>query len=361
MRLRRQGLAAQERSWQSVTDVARGMLAMQAQDPKGVLWSLSVRSTDRPDAASAAEAFERAEVIRNRPSRGTLQVTAAEDMAWLSALLTPRSRAAAVRRRSQLDLTDEMVDAATEVLTSELAAGGPRTRADLVAVCAAAGIDLDGGQAGHLLRHLTEGMDIVFAGAPGRTDMFTTGSPLVDTGGGPTGEEALAQLAVRYFGARGPATAQCLSWWANLTIGDARRAIEIAGDDLEMVELAGEEFVVPAGSADLTAGEVDAALAQPLLLAPFDEYLLGYRSRDVVITPENLDAVVPGRNGMFKPIVVVDGEVVGIWSRKTTRRTVAISIEPFVELPSDAAEGLERRSAEYGRFLGLEAELAVVP
>lgn len=359
LRLRHQGLASGPTSWETVADAAHGMLAVQAQDPKAVLWSLSIRTTTRPDEASTAGVFDRGEVLRNRPSRGTLQVTAATDMAWLSALLTPRSNAAAAKRRERLGLTDDVVEALTEIFASELADGAVRTRKELVDAAAAQGIELDGSQAGHVLRHLTERMEIVFAGAPGRVDSFASGATVVGSGRDLDGDEALAELAVRYFGGHGPATAQCLSWWANLTMGDTRRAIEAAGDALGMIELAGEELITSAGSAGLTAAEVDEALAEPLLLAPFDEYLLGYRSRDAVVTAENLDAVVPGRNGMFKPIVVVDGEVVGIWSRSANRSSVTVTVDLFIELTPDALEGLSRRAAEYGRFLGLDAALVV--
>ena len=111
--------------------------------------------------------------------------------------------------------------------------------------------------------------------------------------------------------------------------------------------------------AGLTDAEVDAALAEPLLLAPFDEYLLGYRSRDPVISPDRQDAVVPGRNGMFKPIVVVDGEVVGLWSRAATSRAVSVKILPFETLGGDTIEQLAGRANDYGAFLGREATLTV--
>ncbi|MEZ5238352.1 MAG: crosslink repair DNA glycosylase YcaQ family protein [Microthrixaceae bacterium] len=181
--------------------------------------------------------------------------------------------------------------------------GGP-SEGELVEACRAAGIELDGSQAGHILRHLTETMRIVLAGAPGNEDEFCAGERLVDDGRKLSGEDALRELAVRFFSSRGPATAQCFSWWTNLTMGDTRRALDAAGDELQELDLLGERFVLGA-DADIpdhpTALEL---LSEPLLLAPFDEYLLAYRSRDAAIDPEHLERVVPGRNGMFKPIVV---------------------------------------------------------
>jgi len=69
--------------------------------------------------------------------------------------------------------------------------------------------------------------------------------------------------------------------------------------------------------------------------------------------------VVPGRNGMFKPIVVVDGEVVGLWSRAATSRAVSVKILPFETLGGDTIEQLAGRANDYGAFLGREATLTV--
>ena len=48
-----------------------------------------------------------------------------------------------------------------------------------------------------------------------------------------TRDEALGQLARRYFASHGPATLRDYVWWSGLVVGDARRGIEIAGRDLE--------------------------------------------------------------------------------------------------------------------------------
>ena len=359
LRLRNQGLIGDAGRWATVPDVARGMVALQAQDPKGVLLALSLRCAGRPTEADVAAEFASARVVRNRPSRGTLQATVPEDMGWMSALLTPRSNASAVKRRDQIGVTEQMVSAVEKVMRSELSGGRVMTRPELIEACAGAGVELDGTQAGHVMRHHTEVMTIVFAGIAGRVDSFALADEWISERRELGRSEALAELATRYFTARGPATVQCMAWWANLVMGDARDAIDAAGPALEEIEIDGTTFVVAAGSAQLSATEVDAILAEPLLLPSFDEYLLGYRSREAVITADHLDLVVPGRNGMFKPIIVVDGEVVGIWSRRSTSKKVTVTLQPFEEIPVVARDGLARRVDEYGSFLGLEPSLVI--
>ena len=149
LRLRNQGLAPGARPWASAPEVARGMLAMQAQDPLGVLWALSVRAggpregsataPDRPSEAMIRSDLADGRIVRNRPSRGTLQVTAPEDLHWLTDLLSVRSNVAAKKRRAQLDVTEAMVETVGEVLRRELAGGRVMTRPALVEACASAG------------------------------------------------------------------------------------------------------------------------------------------------------------------------------------------------------------------------------
>lgn len=359
LRLRNQGLISDPARWASVAEAARGMGALQAQDPKGVLHALSLRCADRPSESAVAKEFAAARVVRNRPSRGTLQATASEDMHWLSGLLAPRSNAAAEKRRHSLGVTDQMVEAVGEVLHSELSGGRVRTRPELIAACAESGVALDAAQAGHVLRHHTEVMTIVFAGISGALDSFALAEEWIPERSELDRSDALAELATRFFTTRGPATVQCLAWWANLPVGQVREAIGSAGSALEEIEIGGTAFVVAAGSARLGEAEIEGILAEPLLLPPFDEYLIAYRSREAVISPEHIEQVVPGRNGMFKPIVVVEGEVVGTWSRRQKADRVVVALRPFGRLRPGAHDGLARRADEYGTFLGMAATMVI--
>ena len=60
-------------------------------------------------------------------------------------------------------------------------------------------------------------------------------------------DEALGELALRFVRSHGPVTRQDLARWTGLTAGDARRAITLAGDALEPVDVGGTEMVVTAG------------------------------------------------------------------------------------------------------------------
>ena len=331
---------------------------MQAQDPKGVLWALATRAGDDLDEDAVLASLADRSVVRNRPSRGTLQVTAPEDLHWLTATMSPRSIAAAEKRRADLGVTDELIESVGEVLRSELAGGAVRTRPELVEAAAAAGIELDGGQTSHVLGHHTQIMTIVFATPEGRTDTFALADEWIAERRDLDRVEALGELAHRFVAARGPVLVHDLARWANLTVGDARAGVEATGDAVRTLTLAGDDLLVAVDAPDLDDAAVDETLAAPLLLAPFDEYLLGYGARDAIIEPEHLDAVVPGGNGMFKPIVVIDGEIVGIWSRKLTAKKVTVTLAPFGSWSSKVRRSLEAPAEAYATFLDRELVLA---
>ncbi len=359
LRLRAQGLVPGVRDWSSAADVAHGMLAMQAQDAAGVRWALALRAGTSPTDAEVIADLDGRRLARNRPSRGTLQVTAPEDMHWLSATLGPRALRAAEQRRPQLALDDATLAAAEGVVRAELADGAVRTRTELVAACAARGIPLDGPQAGHVLRHLTQAMVMVFARSEGRVDCFALADTWLTTRRSPARSEALAEVALRFVRARGPVTRNDLGRWADLPMGDVDAGLEAAADALETVRLDQVDYLVEAGTADIDDAAVDEALRRPLLLPAFDEYLLGYGTRGALITDEGFDLVVPGRNGVFRPMVVVDGEIVGTWRPRSSRTAVTVTIEPFGAMPTAGARrSLAACARAYGRFLDRTGTLA---
>lgn len=78
-----------------------------------------------------------------------------------------------------------------------------------------------------------------------------------------------------------------------------------------------------------------------------------------MLTAEQFEAVVPGRNGVFKPTVVVDGRVAGTWGRTVRKGSVQVTVTPFGALGAGTRKGLERAVGEYGAYLALDPRLVV--
>ena len=85
--------------------------------------------------------------------------------------------------------------------------------------------------------------------------------------------------------------------------------------------------------------------------------MIGSADRDAVLDAASADRIVPGGNGVFQATIVAAGRVVGTWRRKARARKVVCEAIPFTGLSAAQATGFARAVAEYGRFLGLAAEV----
>lgn len=332
----------------SIPAVAASQLATQAQDLSGAKWALGLRARTTEKAVDAA--LTDGSVVRTWPARGTLMITARADVRWLTELLAPRAfaAAAAVWRR------DGMVEAdfarAAEVARAELQ-GTTLTRDALLDAFQRAGVETSRNRGSHLLRQLAGETLLVFgppatnprSGAAVQT--FALLSEHAPDAEPRDRDDALHELAVRFFTGHGPATIHDLAWWSGLTVSDCRRAVTLAGDALAQD---------PAGR--LTSAEhppTPARRGDVRLLPPFDELLTGYRDRTAHLRDGDFARVVPASNGLFRPIVTVDGLVVGTWRRTLrTDGSVDVDIEPFEVLGDRVARAVDRRVDEYARFLG---------
>src|SRR5665811_947693 len=83
-----------------------------------------------------------------------------------------------------------------------------------------------------------------------------------------------------------------------------------------------------------------------LLLPGFDEIILGYGDRSMTLAPEHADRIVPGGNGVFRPTVLVDGQVVGTWRHVGTGSKRRLETVQFVPLADDVAAVVAQRHAE---------------
>lgn len=106
------------------------------------------------------------------------------------------------------------------------------------------------------------------------------------------------------------------------------------------------------------AGELGSRIRQrsPVLtLGNFDEYLLGYRDRSFCVDPADLVRVVPGKNGIFLPLMVSNGRVIGTWRRLAKGRSITVEPQPFAAFSDRTAASFARSIKRYATFLDLTA------
>jgi Winged helix DNA-binding domain len=355
-RLRSQLLAGDRPG--DVHEVVRRMGGVQAQDTAASRLALRPRGR-RLDARAVRAACDRERsVVRTWAMRGTLHMVAAEDVGWLVALFGPGLVAATRRRRLQLGLDDDRAERALPVLRKVLA-DGPLPRAELVARLAGLGVVLDPrSQApAHLLAYAAaRGLVCRGPDLDGDEPTYVLLDDWVDRQQPPLDlEAALAELARRYLGAHGPATPQDLAAWAGIAAGRARRGFQLAAGSLTEVEAAGAPAWTLRGARP-AAGPGRAPCVR--LLYRFDDYLLGWRGRDLVLSPAFAGRIHAG-GGWIHPAVVVDGRVVGTWRLAAGRGgRLTAAVEPFEPLDR-AVAGLQAEVADVGRFLDAPATLSL--
>jgi hypothetical protein len=341
-------------------EVVRWMLAMQAQDVPGVKWSVGLRQGRTTEAAVEA-AFDSMAIVRSWPMRGTLHLVASEDLGWLLQLTAPRQIASAKGRRAELGITEADVERARAITITALRGRRVLTRDALLATIDGAGVSIRGQRGYHLLGFLAQTGTLVLGPASGREPTFVLLDEWVPNPRRLERDEALGELALRYFSSHGPATVADLARWSGLTMSDVRLGLAVCGERLTALELDGVTYFFAPERAALAperaalAPERAARTATPArvhLLPGFDEYLLGYRDRTAALAPEHSRQVIPGGNGMFKPTIVADGEVVGTWKRTVGPREVEIELMLFGRTTAPSQEALVTAARAYGSFLG---------
>lgn len=304
-------------------DAASWLGCAQGQDLPGVLESIALR-TASGSVEEVRAAFDEGRLVRSWPMRGTLHVVAAEDLAWMLPLGTPRPLAAAAQRRGGLGLDDATIERAGEVAGEVLRGRGRRTRAELIACWAEAGLDLASSRGYHTLAVLCQqGLLVQGPFATPKEQAFVLLDEWVPERRRLGRDEALAEWARRFFRSHGPAGRKDFARWTGVPAADVTTAIDGARDDLAETDGLLHDPATP----DLLAA-ADEPGAE-LLLPGFDEFVLGYADRTQVLDPEHADRICPGNNGIFRPTIVRDGQVVGTWAWKGSGKKRRVEREPF--------------------------------
>ena len=343
-RFARHGLA--DRPAASPAAAARWTTALQAQDSLPSRLGVRARASGVSDAGVRAAIETDRSVVRTWLMRGTIHLVDTADLRWLVRLIGPSVRRRYRTRWQQLGLTDDVLDRVL-VLLSDVLADGPLPRAAVREGLVARGLRLESpdpqihthalvfaSTVGLICRGPDAGRDATFT----LLDQWVPEAPA-----GPDGDDALAELARRYFTAFSPATAADFTTWAGLAAG---RAVELIRDELAPVDVDGRP--------GFRLGEAAPARGVRLLPA-FDNYLIGYRDRTAILDPSLHHHIYQG--GMIRPVVLVDGQVVGTWTLDRARRTLRVAA--FGELPAPVRRPIAIEVADVGRFLGLE--LTAVP
>jgi hypothetical protein len=356
MNIARQRLHNQRLSSSAFTEAAKAVRwlgAVQAQDYLGSLWALGLRLR-----RAVEEEVERAvadqSIVRTWPLRGTLHFVAAEDVRWMLRLSAPRTIARAASRYGQLELDAATFAKSNRALERALRGGRQLTRPELAAALERAGVSTSGQRLIHLLNRAALDGLVCYAARRGKQFTFALLDEWAPAARELERDEALAELAGRYFTSHGPATLQDYVWWSGLPTADARAGLEMAKPRLAREVVDGQTYWLPSSA--------PAAKETPptaYLLPAYDEYTVAYRDRGAVLAPSHAEQLNAG-GGILSPVVVLDGRVVGTWKRTLKRESVIITPSFFAPLGEDEQHALDAAARRYGAFLRVPGQLIQV-
>jgi hypothetical protein len=93
------------------------------------------------------------------------------------------------------------------------------------------------------------------------------------------------------------------------------------------------------------------------LIPAFDQYVVASTRQADNLLPGPHRARVYRPQGWLSPVVMVDGQMAGIWKHERKGTRLRVAIEPFAELPRWATKAAEAEAEALGEFLRAEPEV----
>jgi len=329
------------------------MGAMQAQDYTMSKWGVGVRLPGSTDAL-IEKALAKGEILRTHVLRPTWHLVSPDNIGWMRELSAPQIKTLMRSNNKKLGLTDAVFSKSNGIIEKALGTGKHLTREELLEPIGKAKIALNENRAAHLL--IWAELDgLICSGA--MKDKKQTYAALPERASGSkkiSREEACGKLAKIYFSSHCPATLKDFIWWSGLPVADAKVGLEMIKKEFVPEIIEGETYWMHNG---FSLPEKDKDLIH--LLPAFDELIISYKDRRAVIEKIHQKKAFT-TNGLFRPVILVNGQATGLWKRTFQKDKVLIETE-FFKPHSKAQKGsIEKAAQSLGKFLEKKVELKFV-
>ena len=291
------------------TEVVSYMGAMQAQEYRMMRWAVAMR-TRKPSHKTFKKAFDEGEIIRLHLMRGTWQLVCAEDYWSMIDLFAPKAIAVTKgwMNSNKISIPDDELMRVRDILIQSATDKRSVTKDDFILALAERNLQMDDHRLSYHIR-MAELSGVLCSGdlLPMKAT-YALAADKVKSSVKMERDEALAHFTRKYFQSRQPATLEDFVWWSGLNVSDCRRGIELLGDTIHEEKWQGREFYLTddCRTRGFRKGKF-------LLIPPYDEYIISYKSRDIVLPPEHRHHA-HNNSGIFQPVIAYDGTICGNWS-----------------------------------------------
>ncbi len=342
-----------ETTFTTAAEVVAWLVAVQAQDYAAARWALGQRLPPTTDAA-IERAFNEGLILRTHVLRPTWHFVTPDDIRPLLALTAPRVHQANGSMYRQLGLDAATLSRGAEVIARALGGGRALTRDELKIALDGAGIAAGGAdRAGQWLAYVVMYAELegLIVSGPRRGKQFTY--MLLDerAPGGRTvaRDEALVEVARRFFLSHGPATAADFANWSGLTLSEARQGLDAVAGQLNSETVEGQTYWFADAPRPPRAPSPTAHL-----LSIYDEYTIGYKDRRAIVSAED-GARLATMGNALQNVIVMDGRVVGTWRRTVSNTAALVETRPFRPFSDTEEAAIDAAIERYGVFLELPA------
>lgn len=334
--------------------VVDALVAVQGQDYAASKWAIGLRAPYLKEE-DIESAFLDKKIIRSWPLRGTLHVVCSKDIYWLLDLLGPPTVSKYAAHYKKIELDPKVLKKCYSILSKNLSNWNFLTRKEISSILEKSGIITNTTRLSHILQRA--GLEGLVCFGPRKDKEFTYALieewiPKIKRVKKPK-EEALYEITKRYFDTRAPATMADFVWWSGLTVKDAKVGIESLGSKLTNFRKEDQIYYLPK-KMDIVNKDKDTLF----LLPAFDEFLLAYTDRKDCMDPPTKKLLTPA-DDLFRPILVMNGWVSGIWQRELKKDDVILKVSPYKTLNTNFKKKLNKAAEKYAGFLGKKLILEV--
>ncbi len=311
----------------SPQEIVRHLGAMQAQDYAMAKWAIGSRCDS--SEKTIEEAINSAKIIRTHILRPTWHFVASDDIYWMLDLSAPQVKRFTTSAAKKYGYDDKKLDQANAKIEKLLYGNIHLTRDEIMQELnikktssddfLSAAIMMNAELDGLVCNGKMKGKQITYALLEERVVKPKTKL---------TKEEALAKLTKRYFESHGPATLLDFSWWSGFSATSCKLAINAIELQLNSVEIENQKYWF--GNNSSTADNFRESVH---FLPAFDEILISYKTREASILLEHQSKAFTN-NGIFKPIILENGKVIGTWKRTIKKDYTKVETNFFNETES---------------------------
>jgi hypothetical protein len=337
-RLRRHHLL--DRTAKNLVTICRDVCGVQAQIMSAAQLQFWARNPAITPEGVHDALFKTRSLVKTTLMRQTLHLVPADDfLLYIAAQKTTRTRTVLVRM-AKFKITREVAEGLSQMILDVLKTGpAPRTaitaavlpkasrriRAWMAESWSMVRLPVAGGQ---ICYGPGEGNQVTFI----RTDQWLPRSrPVAE-------REAQLTLFRRYLRAYGPATLKDFVHWSGLSPIEVRELLPVLQNELAETAsglLLREDIPVIQGAVPHEHSVH--------LLPYFDVYLLAHSTKEHFLDRKHYKRVYRNQ-GWISPVVLINGEIAGVWSYQISRRQIDVAIELFKPATKKVRAQIEGRA-----------------